>query len=111
MSGGTFGPNYQCSDADGIAIDDARDPRHNGEMAAKKPKFYVVWQGRRPGVYRTWDACQNQINGFSAAKYKSFTTLQLAEKAFAESADATGARDLHRATDQDRAANPNRPRT
>lgn len=56
-------------------------------MARKKPKFYVVWHGHTPGVYKTWAECQNQISGFSGAKYKSFSTLPAAEKAFAESAD------------------------
>ncbi len=56
-------------------------------MAKKKPKFYVVWSGREPGIYDTWDECQKQISGFSAAKYKSFDSRQLAEKAFGEHAD------------------------
>lgn len=56
-------------------------------MAKKKPKFYVVWEGHTPGVYKTWAECQNQINGFSGAKYKSFDTLAKAESAFLESPD------------------------
>lgn len=56
-------------------------------MAQKKPKFYVVWQGRSPGVYSTWDACQNQISGFSGAKYKSFPSRSAAETAFKQAAD------------------------
>lgn len=56
-------------------------------MAKKKPKFYVVWEGHQPGVYSAWTECQNQISGFSGAKYKSFSTLAAAEKAFTESAD------------------------
>ncbi|NLT03629.1 MAG: ribonuclease H, partial [Bacteroidales bacterium] len=24
---------------------------------AQTRKYYVVWSGRRPGVYPTWDAC------------------------------------------------------
>lgn len=53
-------------------------------MARKKPKFYVVWQGHQAGVYSSWADCQNQISGFSGAKYKSFSTLAEAEKAFTE---------------------------
>jgi len=53
-------------------------------MAKKKPKFYVVWQGHEPGVYKSWADCQKQINGFSGAKYKSFGSLSQAEKAFNE---------------------------
>ena len=47
----------------------------------KKPKFYVVWKGHRPGIYRTWKDAQEQIKGFKDAKYKSFSTLAEAQDA------------------------------
>lgn len=47
-----------------------------------KLKFYTVWNGRIPGVYDTWDTCQEQIDGYSLAKYKSFKTRSEAEDAF-----------------------------
>ncbi len=50
----------------------------------KKPKFYVVWEGHTPGVYKTWPECQNQITGFSNARYKSFDSMAKAEQAFTE---------------------------
>lgn len=50
----------------------------------KKPKFYVVWEGHSPGVYKTWADCQKQIAGFSNARYKSFDSLGKAEQAFTE---------------------------
>ncbi|QEG43068.1 ribonuclease H1 domain-containing protein [Roseimaritima ulvae] len=56
-------------------------------MAKKKPKFYVVWQGRTPGVYTSWDACQRQISGYSDAKYKSFPSRAAAETAFGQDAN------------------------
>ncbi len=56
-------------------------------VAQKKPKFYVVWQGRAPGVYKSWDACQAQISGYSSAKYKSFDTLAKANAAYHDDAD------------------------
>lgn len=49
---------------------------------AKKQKFYVVWEGKRPGIYSTWPECQLQIAGFAAAKYKSFESLAMAQQAF-----------------------------
>ncbi len=49
---------------------------------AKKPKFYVVWKGKRPGIYQNWDDCQAQIKGVKGAQYKSFSTFQEAKKAF-----------------------------
>ncbi len=47
-----------------------------------KQKFYVVWKGRKPGIYSSWDECQQQIKGFQDAQYKSFKTKQAAEIAF-----------------------------
>ena len=35
-------------------------------------KFYAVKIGKKPGVYKTWEECQEQINGFSGAIYKGF---------------------------------------
>lgn len=49
---------------------------------AKKQKYYVVWSGHNPGVYKSWQECQEQIQGFKGADYKSFKTLQEAQKAF-----------------------------
>lgn len=49
---------------------------------AKKPKFYVVWKGKRPGIYESWDDCQAQIKGIKGAQYKSFSKFQEAKKAF-----------------------------
>jgi ribonuclease HI len=46
-----------------------------------KQKFYVVWEGHRPGVYTTWDACKKQVDGFNGAKYKSFESKAEAEAA------------------------------
>ncbi|MCP1111561.1 viroplasmin and RNaseH domain-containing protein [Lachnospiraceae bacterium PM6-15] len=45
-----------------------------------KNKFYAVKVGRKPGVYTTWPECQEQINGFSGAEFKSFKSLSEAEK-------------------------------
>lgn len=45
-------------------------------------KFYVVWQGRTPGIYTDWDHCKKQIDKFTGARYKSFSTKAEAEQAF-----------------------------
>ncbi len=50
-------------------------------MASKK-KYYVVWQGYEPGIYETWNETQLQIKGYPNAKYKSFKSLEEAEKAY-----------------------------
>lgn len=41
-----------------------------------KKKFYAVRKGKKPDIYYTWDACKAQVNGFSGAEYKSFTTIE-----------------------------------
>lgn len=48
----------------------------------KKTKFYVVWVGRKPGIYATWDECEKQVARFVDAKYKAFSTREEAEIAF-----------------------------
>ncbi|WP_026473938.1 ribonuclease H1 domain-containing protein [Alkaliflexus imshenetskii] len=45
-------------------------------------KYYVVWKGRKPGIYNNWNDCKEQITGFEEARYKSFKTLAEAEMAF-----------------------------
>ncbi len=50
---------------------------------AAKSRFYVVWKGRQPGVFRTWEACKAQVEGFPGAQFEAFDTLAQAEQAFA----------------------------
>lgn len=44
-----------------------------------KKKFYVVWKGRKTGVFTSWNVCKTQIDGFEGAQYKAFTNLDEAE--------------------------------
>jgi len=55
-------------------------------MSKSKAKFYVVWVGVKPGIYESWAECKAQITGYQSAKYKSFKTLEEAERAFKGSA-------------------------
>lgn len=49
---------------------------------AKVNKFYVVWSGKTPGIYDSWDECQKQIKNYPNAKYKGFPTKAAADNAF-----------------------------
>ena len=49
-----------------------------------KKKFYVVWNGRKKGIFSSWGVCKKQIDGFEGAQYKSFANLDEAETAFAK---------------------------
>ncbi len=39
-----------------------------------KKKFYAVRQGRKTGMFLTWDECKKQVMGYPGAIYKSFGT-------------------------------------
>jgi len=55
-------------------------------MVKSKGGFYAVSIGHNPGVYTTWDECEQQVKGFPGAKYKKFTNAAEAE-AFAGATD------------------------
>ncbi len=46
-------------------------------------KFYVVWKGRNPGIYETWDDCKTQTVGFKGSSFKSYLTKEEAKSAYA----------------------------
>ena len=47
-----------------------------------KQKYYVVWNGRQPGIFTSWAEAEKQVKGFAAAQYKSFATRKEAEAAY-----------------------------
>lgn len=51
-------------------------------MSEKEKKFYVVWEGYKTGVFDSWSECKLQTQNYKGAKYKSFKSRVLAEKAF-----------------------------
>ena len=42
------------------------------ENGKKRMKYYVVKVGKKPGIYRTWEDCQKNTEGFKNAEHKSF---------------------------------------
>lgn len=59
-------------------------------MFMAKKKFYAVKVGKIPGIYCTWSECEEQIKGFSGAVYKSFSSLDEADR-YMLNAQADGA--------------------
>ena len=49
---------------------------------AKEKKYYTVWVGKVPGIYTSWVECKTQTQGFTGAKYKSFSNFSDAQHAF-----------------------------
>lgn len=47
-----------------------------------KQKLYVVWKGRKTGIFTSWAECEKQVKGYKDAEYKAFDSKAEAEKAF-----------------------------
>ena len=52
-----------------------------------KNTHYVVWVGRKPGIYLSWAETERQTKGFSGAKFKGFPLLIQAQQALQEGPD------------------------
>ncbi len=47
-----------------------------------KMKFYVVWKGRKRGIFSSWPECSASVHGYVDAQYMAFPSRELAEQAF-----------------------------
>ncbi len=47
-----------------------------------KQKYYVVWKGRKTGIFTSWAECEKQVRGFVGAEYKAFESEAEAEAAY-----------------------------
>lgn len=47
-----------------------------------KHKYYVVWKGRRTGIFASWAECEKQVKGFVGAQYKAFESEAEADGAY-----------------------------
>ena len=47
-----------------------------------KEKYYVVWKGKNPGVYDSWQKCQEEIKNIKGARFKSFDDVKKADNAY-----------------------------
>ena len=51
-------------------------------------KFSVVWAGRAPGIYDSWEECEEQVRNFPGARYKAFRSQTDATAAFRGDSDS-----------------------
>ena len=42
-------------------------------------KYYAVKNGRKKGIFLTWDECKESVDGYPSATFKSFKTKEDAE--------------------------------
>ncbi|GAB4542460.1 MAG: ribonuclease H family protein [Anaerolineales bacterium] len=47
-----------------------------------KLKYYVVWKGRKTGIFTTWAECEQQVKGYVGAQFKAFNSEAEAEAAY-----------------------------
>lgn len=47
-----------------------------------KQKYYVVWKGRKTGIFTSWAECEKQVKGFVGAQFKAFGSEAEAEAAY-----------------------------
>jgi ribonuclease HI len=51
-------------------------------------KYYVVWVGRRTGVFADWASTQQSVDKFAGARFKAFLTREEAEQAYRAGRDS-----------------------
>lgn len=54
---------------------------------APRRKFYVIWEGRSPGIYDSWEEAKLQVDNYPGARFKAFDNQDAATKAFRGSPD------------------------
>src|SRR5699024_1096530 len=60
-------------------------------MPPTTAKFYVVAVGRQPGIYRSWDECRQQVDGYPGNKHKSFKLEDEAQQYLEENSSQSAA--------------------
>lgn len=65
-----------------ISILEEGEPETVSQAAVAKPhKWYVVINGRKPGIYTSWEECAVQVKGYRNAVYRSYETEAEAKQA------------------------------
>lgn len=47
---------------------------------SKDDKVYVVFIGRKPGIYFSWRKCDAQVNGYPSNRHKGYVSYEQAER-------------------------------
>ncbi|KAE8804480.1 Translational activator GCN1 [Hordeum vulgare] len=51
---------------------------------AQRGKWYAMFEGRVPGIYRSWEGCSNQVSGYNNQSHKGFKTWYGAEDSYSK---------------------------
>jgi len=74
-----------------------------------KQKYYVVWKGRKTGIFTSWTECEKQVKGFVGAEYKAFGSLKEAETAYKSKYEAFKGKSASLGKWKDASVKPVRP--
>ena len=58
----------------------SKKTRRMAREKARKPRYYAVAVGWRPGIYRVWSNAAKQVSGYENNVYQSFGTLDEAQE-------------------------------
>ncbi len=50
--------------------------------AMPKKQYYVVWKGRKTGIFTSWAETSASVSGYAGAQYKAFGSLDAAQAVF-----------------------------
>ena len=67
-----------------------------------KQKYYVVWVGKKPGIYTDWKECERQIRNFDGAVYKSFYDEKLAHEGYLDDPKKYIGKDFGKLTEEEK---------
>ncbi|MFC3203231.1 RNase H1/viroplasmin domain-containing protein [Alteromonas oceani] len=70
----------------------ARDFDSIPRSRKSRTKYYVVFEGREPGIYFSWEEANARVYKFSRAKHKAFDSLEKAREAFENYQNGKGVR-------------------
>lgn len=57
-------------------------------IGMNRKKIYAIRKGKATGIFDTWDECKSNVDGFSGAEYKGFSSLEEAREYLGEKAGA-----------------------
>lgn len=75
-------PNYQPQVHDASKEEMKETCIHDKKTRKRiKKGYYVVFEGRKKGIFRDWKTCKAQVNGYPGAMYKKYSSKADADQA------------------------------
>lgn len=79
---GSIFKSFKCYDDAILAFNDFQ--KNDQAKNKSKSKVYVVFRGKRPGLYNSWRECAPMVLGFKGSIYQAFNSYDEANEALRE---------------------------